>query len=141
MITMMKRAALAAAVVLAAGAAQAACDTAQFVEQCTGKLAEGYSVLNSYALDGETAKANSIVDDNVLTSRMSYQVTICGADENVIEFALNTAAGETVLTNKDGDMLKSSMTFQPERMSVYNLVFSAATPAELCGGAVLGVKR
>ena len=73
-------AAFAAGVVLFAGAAHAACDAAAQIEQCKGQLDAGYNVLNTYALDGQDGKITSVVDDNVLSSRMSYQLVICGAE-------------------------------------------------------------
>ena len=141
MMPMVKRAALAAAVMLTAGAAHAACDTVSYIEQCKAMLSDGYSVVTAYQLDGEADKVGSISDDTVLSTRLSYQVTVCGAEGNAITFALEAASGETVLSNKDGDAYRSSLTFTPPKMTVYNLVFSAPSPAELCGGAVLGVKR
>jgi hypothetical protein len=110
------------------------------IEECKGKLAEGYTVLNTYALEGGEEKATSLSDDNVLSSRLSYPVAVCGPADGPGEFTLETAAGEQVATNKSAGAFAAVVTIQPERMSVYNLKFSAQPSFEFCGGAVLGTK-
>lgn len=130
-------AAFAAGAVLFAGAAHAACDTTGQVEQCKGQLAAGYDVLNTYALDGQDGKITSVVDDNVLSSRMSYQLVICGADG--VTFELQSGARKPLLNNKEGDSLQTMLTIEPERSSVYYLAFGLPA-ADTCGAAVLGVK-
>jgi hypothetical protein len=140
MIRLMQRAALAAAVTFGAGAAHAACDTAALIEQCEGMLGDGYSVMSTFALDGQDGKVTSVTDDNVLTSRMTYQVAVCSQDGD-IEFVLESGAGEQIATNKAGGKFEQVTTIKPARMSVYNLVFSVQPPAALCGGAVLGGKK
>lgn len=140
MIRILQRAALAVAVTVSAGAAHAACDTAPLIEQCKGKLGDGYNVTSTFALDGQDGKVTSITDDNVLTSRLSYQVAVCSQDGD-IDFALQTGAGEEVMTNKSGGQSEQVITIKAERMGVYNLVFSVQPPAALCGGAVLGAKK
>jgi len=137
----MKWAALAAAMSLCAGVANAACDTAPLVEQCKGKLSEGFTVMSTFALDGKDGKVTSVRDDNVLTSRMTYEVAVCGSNDSNIEFVLETGMGEKIATNKSGDTFQQVTTIKPERMSVYFLVFNAQAPAEFCGGAVLGGKK
>ena len=141
MIHSMKLAALAAAVSLCAGVANAACDTAPLIEQCKGKLSEGYTLMSTFALDGQDGKVTSVRDDNVLTSRMTYEVAICSPKDGSIEFVLESGTGEKIATNKSGDTFQQVTAIKPERMSVYFLVFNAQAPAELCGGAVLGGKK
>lgn len=137
----MQRAALAVAVTFGAGAAHATCDSAALVEQCKGMLGDGYSVMSTFAFDNKEGKVSSLRDDNVLSSRLAYQVAVCGQTDGSIEFALETGSGEQVMSNKSGDKLEQVVTIQPERMSVYVLVFTAPSPAEFCGGAVLGAKK
>jgi len=133
-----KLAALAGAVILCAGTAQAACDAVAFVEECKGKLDSGYEVLNTYALDGAADKTTTFEDDHVLISSMSYQVAICGDDG--VEFTLQTGAREPVLDNKADGGLQQSVMIDPERSTVYYLVFKGPSE-DVCAGAVLGVKR
>lgn len=131
-------AALAAAVTLSAGAAHAACDPAQYIAQCVGILDNGYTIVNTYAFDNETIKEGKIVDDNVLTTRLSYQVAVCSPEGHPVEFSLETASGDRVTTNKEGDALQSVFMFKPERMTVYNLIFKAQPSDGFCGGRGAG---
>jgi hypothetical protein len=134
-------AALAAAITLSSGAAHAACDSAQYIAQCEGMLDTEYAIVNTYAFDSETIKEGEIIDDNVLSTRLSYQVAVCSPDGHPVEFVLETASGDHVTTNKDGDALKPVITFKPERTTVYNLIFRAQPSDGFCGGAVLAMKR
>jgi len=134
-------AALAVATVCVAGTAHAACDTAAVIEACKGQLSEGYAALKSYGLDSVAAKKHSFSDDSVLSARASYQVAICGPDAGKTEFVLKTGSEQDVLSNKSGDALQSSVSIKVERTSVYLLMFNGPENAELCAGAVLGIKK
>ena len=137
----LKAASLAAAVVLVAGSAHAECDAAAAAEECKGMLDDGYSVMKTYELSGEEGKAFAIEDDNVMTSRMSYQVVLCGPAAEETEFMLETGSRTQVADNKSGDGLKTKVSIEPERMSVYYLIFNGPEDPEMCGAAVVGVKK
>jgi len=131
-------AALVATSALVGGSAYAACDTSAQAAQCRAMLSEGYSALKSYTLDADGGKNTSIADDKVLSSHMSYQVVICGAEDT--GFALETGSRKQVLDNKMGDKMQSAVTISPDRTSLYYLVFSLPD-ADTCAAAVLGVKK
>ncbi len=133
--------ALTAGLALLAGAAHAACDTAAHIKECEGKLGEGYTVLTTYALGGGDGEAAPVEDDTVLTTRMAYQLVICGPAAESSEFVLESGAREPLLSNKSGDGFEQVVAIKPERMAVYYLVFHAPASGEFCGGAVLGIKR
>jgi len=133
-----KLAALAGVAIFCAGTAHAACDAAALVEQCEGKLEAGYEVLNTYELGGAAEETDTFADDHVLTSSMSYQVAICGGDD--VEFVLESDARKPVLDNQADEGLQQTVTINPERTSVYYLVFKAPSQG-VCAGAVLGMKR
>lgn len=130
-------AALAAALMLSAGAAQAACDTAAAAEQCKGKLGDGFQVVNTYSLSADAGKPVSVADDHVLSSRMEYRVVICG--DPATTFVLENGAREPVMNNGTSGALQQDIVLKVPKASVYYLVFQA--PADSCGAAVLGLKR
>ena len=132
---------LAVATACFAGTAYAACDTATVIEACKSQLGDGYAVLNTYALDSVAAKKHTFSDDNVLSSRASYKVAICDPNAGNTEFVLKTGSGQAVLSNKSSGVPQSVVSFKAERTSVYLLEFSGAETAELCAGAVLGIKK
>lgn len=133
--------ALAAGLTMLAGGAYAACDTAAHIQECTGKLDEGYQVLTTYALGGEKGEAAPVEDDTVLSTRMEYQLVICGPAAETSEFVLESGARERLLSNKTDDGFAPMVAIKPERMAVYYVVFHPPASGEFCGGAVLGIKR
>jgi hypothetical protein len=135
---------LAASVVattIVVGVARAECDTATHIEECKGKLETGYSVLQTYPLDGQGGKVTKVEDDNVLTKVMSYQVAICGPSASEIKFVLQSGKEEPILDNQAGDRLQPLITIKPEKSSLYYLIFDGTAATDLCGGAVLGMKK
>ena len=131
-------AALVAASALAGGSAYAACDTAAQAKQCQMTLSKGYSVLKSYQLDAKEGKTKLVADDKVLSSRMSYEIAVCGAVG--VAVAVETGNGQKMFGATSNNGKKPLMVVQVGKTSVYGLKF-ALPAADTCAAAVLGVKK
>ncbi len=63
---------------LSVGTAKAQCDPENFIDKCNAKLAEGYTFLKSYSVEGAKATDSKVEYSYVFSKDTNYLLTLCG---------------------------------------------------------------
>lgn len=125
--------------------AYAQCDAMQYKDKCVQRLADGFTFIKSYLIDGARANTNGEIEYSFVFSKGTlYMLTIAddlGNAEN-IEIKLYDPQHKMLATNFD----KKSGKFFPigypcSTTGVHYMTFKYHGTGKACGVSVLGFKR
>ncbi|MGB3618507.1 MAG: hypothetical protein WBA12_10320 [Catalinimonas sp.] len=131
------------AAALLSGRAQAQCDVNQFVDDCNGKLASGYTFLKSYSVDG--SGGSKVEQSYVFSKDTNYLITLCGESGNAdgMVVTLYDSQRKQLISSHDkkNDRYLPAIGIRINSTGIYYLTFTFADGGPSCGGSVVGFKR
>jgi hypothetical protein len=122
----------------------AQCDPGKFMDNCSGKLAEGYTFLKSYSIDGSKG-GGKIEQSYVFSKDTNYLLTLCsqeGDTKNMVVTIFDSNRKQLISSydKKSGKFLPA-IGVRIAATGIYYLAFTFEGDGPQCGGCVVGFKR
>ncbi|MGK7394724.1 MAG: hypothetical protein ACNS62_09125 [Candidatus Cyclobacteriaceae bacterium M3_2C_046] len=121
----------------------AQCNTDGYVENCMGSMADGFTFLKSYKVDGVGGQKDKVEFSYVFSKDTQYFINICTGGENTdgIKMTLLDSNRKMVGTNFMNGKFFPAITFPCATTGIYYISFTFENSSAHCGGSVLGFKR
>ena len=121
---------------LACATASAQCESDKYTSKCMEKLADGYTFMKSYKIDGKPKVEYSYV----FSKGTNYMVTLANKDPDLkgMSLSLYDSARKLVASNKVNDKYYAAIGYTCGSTGIYYLTFTFDNPQEQCAAAVLG---
>ncbi len=127
------------------GMTYAQCDADKFMDKCNAKLADGYTFLKSYSVDGAKNPSNKVEVSYVFSKDTNYLLTLCnkeGENKNMVVTLYDSNRKQLVSSHdKKGNRFLDQIGVRISATGIYYLAFSFEEGGPQCGGCVVGFKR
>ncbi len=125
------------------GRANAQCSSDGHVENCLGKLKDGYTFLKSFKIDGQGGSKDKVEFSYVFSKDTRYFINICseGADTGGIVVTMYDSNRKMVGTNFLNGKFFPGIEYPCAATGIYYITFTFQAPSAYCGGSVLGFSR
>lgn len=126
--------------VFAAFSAQAQCDAEKFMANCQSKLADGFTFLKSYTVDGSKGK---VEHSYVFSKETTYLLSLCTqeGDPKNMYVAIYDSNRKEVFNSKAGGKPMPVVGYRSSATGIYYITFTFEGSNNTCGGSVLAFKR
>lgn len=123
----------------------AQCDADKFMDNCSSKLAEGYTFLKSYTIDASKVVNGKIEQSYCFSKDTNYLITLCGKEgenRNMVVTLYDSNRKQLISSydKKSGKFLPA-IGVRIQATGIYYFTFSFEGDGPQCGGCVVGFKR
>ncbi|HBH23301.1 MAG TPA: hypothetical protein DDY13_07745 [Cytophagales bacterium] len=122
---------------------KAQCNPDALAQECVPKLADGFTFLKSFKINGQGGARQKVEYSYVFSKDTQYFINICANGEGTdgIVVTMYDSKRQIVSTNYQNGKFYPGIVYPCNATGIYYITFTFNGSSSYCGGSVLGFKR